>query len=154
VGANDVLVDFGCGDGRVLLEAAERYPFRRVVGVEAVPELAEAARRLLERNEHLLGRCAWEIVEADVVDWEIPDDVTVAYLFDPFTGPVLDAVVAGLEESVERAPRRVRIVYVTPSELERVLRSGRVRRLRAGATSRLSTFGRYRYFVGELTPDG
>jgi SAM-dependent methyltransferase len=152
VGADEVLVDFGCGSGRVLLEAASRYRFRRVVGVELVPELAAASASLLERNEHLLGGCAWEVVQSDVLDYEVPDDLTVAYMFDPFTGPVFDAVMTRLEASVSRSRRPVRIVYVTPAELERVLRSGRVRRLRAGTTSRLCSFGRYAYFVGELRP--
>src|SRR5690242_18438132 len=47
----DVFADFGCGPGRVLLEAAESYPLRRVIGVEIEPELAEAARTLLRQNE-------------------------------------------------------------------------------------------------------
>jgi SAM-dependent methyltransferase len=152
VSRDDVFVDFGCGDGRVLLEAAEQYRFRRVVGVELVPDLAAAARRLLDENRHLLRTPEWEVVCADVRDFEPPDDLTVAYFFDPFTGPLFDAVMGRLEASVERAPRSVRIVYVTPTELGRVLRSGQVRRLRAGAAGRLRTGGRYSYFVGELLP--
>ncbi|TML77906.1 MAG: methyltransferase domain-containing protein [Actinobacteria bacterium] len=152
VSGDDVFVDFGCGDGRVLLEAAHLYRFGRVVGVEVVPDLAAAARSRLDLNRHLLASPRWEVVRADVLDYEPPDDLTVAYFFDPFTGPVFDAVMRRLEASVERVPRRVRIVYVTPAELHRVLRSGRVRRVRAGVAGRLRTGGRYSYFVGELLP--
>src|SRR5438552_5880759 len=85
VSPDDVFVDFGCGDGRVLLEAAHLYRFRRVVGVEIVPDLAEAARRRLEHNRHLLNSQRWEVVCGDVLDYEPPDDLTVAYFYDPFT---------------------------------------------------------------------
>ena len=136
----------------MLLEAAHLYRFRRVVGVEVVPDLAAAARSRLEHNRHLLRSPRWEVVCQDVLDYEPPDDLTVAYFFDPFTGPVFDVVMRRLEASVERVPRRVRIVYVTPAELHRVLRSGRVRRVRAGVAGRLRTGGRYSYFVGELLP--
>ena len=105
VDAADVFVDFGCGKGRVLLEAAEHYPFRRVIGVESEPHLAEAARALLRRNERRLQSRAWEVVTVDAVAYEVPDEVTVAYLFDPFTGPVFDAVIAALERSVDQNPR-------------------------------------------------
>jgi SAM-dependent methyltransferase len=152
VSPDDVFVDFGCGDGRVLLEAAEQYRFRRVVGVELVPDLAAAARRLLDQNRHLLTTPQREVVCADVRDYEPPDDLTVAYFFDPFTGPLFEVAMSRLEASVERVPRRVRIVYLTPTELDRVLRSGQVRRLRAGVAGRFRTGGRYSYFVGELLP--
>src|SRR5579864_6881023 len=36
--ANDVLVDYGSGKGRVLVLAAH-YPFRRVIGVEVAPAM-------------------------------------------------------------------------------------------------------------------
>jgi SAM-dependent methyltransferase len=152
VGQTDVFVDFGCGTGRVMLEAAARYPLRRLAGVEIAPELAAAARALLSHNERYLRGRPWEVVTADVLDYEIPDDLTVAYLFDPFTGSVFDGVISRLEASVDRRPRRVRIVYVVPNELERLTRTGRVRTVRHGTAGWLRSGGRYEYFVGDLMP--
>jgi len=146
-GAHDVFLDLGCGAGRVLLEAAERHPFRRVIGVELEPSLAAAARELLERN---VPERRWEVVTADASEYEVPDDVTVAYLFDPFTGPVFDAVIARLEASVGRRPRRVRILYVVPVELDRL--RGRVTPVRRGSAGWLRTGGRYEYLVADLMP--
>ena len=40
VDQHDVFVDFGCGKGRVVYQAAH-YPLRRVIGVEIAPELSE-----------------------------------------------------------------------------------------------------------------
>jgi SAM-dependent methyltransferase len=154
VGPSDVFIDFGCGKGRVLLEAAEHYPFRKVIGVESEPHLAEAARALLSENSAWFAHRQWDVVTADVVDYEIPDDLTVAYLFDPFTGPVFDAVIAGLERSVDRNPRRVRIVYLVPKEMERLTRSKRIRPVRRGRAGWLRSGARMEYFVCDLLPNG
>ena len=51
VSDRDVFVEFGCGKGRVVHQAARR-PFRRVVGVEISPVLAEAARSGLAARSH------------------------------------------------------------------------------------------------------
>jgi SAM-dependent methyltransferase len=147
VTSDDVFVDFGCGMGRVVLEAAEHYAFARVVGVELVPRFAEAAETLMRRNEHRLRATRWEIVNADVADYTVPDDVTVAYFHDPFTGPLFDSVVAQLRRSVERQPRRVRIVYLTPTELASTSGLAVVKR---GATGFIQAGARYEYVVAEL----
>jgi hypothetical protein len=138
VGRDDVLIDFGCGMGRVVYQAAAQYDLRRVIGVELSADLAAHARDNLERNRARL-RCAdVSIVVADVLDYAIPDDVTIAYFYNPFTGPVFQAVVDGLVASARRAPRRLRVVYANPIE-ERMLlaagfvRTGRLRGWRPGA---------------------
>ncbi len=42
---DDVFVDLGCGDGRVAVEAARRYPIRASVCVEARSDLVERAAK-------------------------------------------------------------------------------------------------------------
>jgi SAM-dependent methyltransferase len=148
----DVFLDLGCGAGRVLLQAGDRYRFQRVLGVELDPELADRATALLERNAHRLRGRAWEVQAVDVVDFVVPDDVTVAYLFDPFTGPVFDAALGALLASVDRRPRLLRIVYLVPVELDRILRTTRVVPVRRGTIGWWRSGGRYDYFVGDLTP--
>jgi len=148
VGESDVFADFGCGKGRILLEATERYPFKRVIGIEVDPRLADAARELMVDNEARLNGRAWEVVITDVRNYAIPDDLTVAYFFDPFTGPVFEAVISSLEASVRRCPRRVRIVYLVPSEITSL--HARVTPVRRGTAGWLRTGGRYEYFVGDL----
>src|SRR5205085_2413877 len=75
----DVFLEVGCGMGLVLLDAA-RLPFRRVVGVDVVPQFTDAAKQLLDRNRSLLRCREFEVTTADVLDYEIPDDATVVYL--------------------------------------------------------------------------
>ena len=126
VSDQDTFVDFGCGKGRVLHQAARR-PFRRVVGVEISPVLAAAARAGLaaRRRQH---RCRdVEVVVADAAEFPVPDDMTIAYLFDPFAHGTLDAVLEGIVESIDRRPRRVRLIYVNPRWAAQVLATGRFR---------------------------
>lgn len=131
VGQSDVFVDFGSGMGRILLEAAE-YPFGRVIGVELSERLNEIAMRNVERRlEHL--RCKQvEVVTGDVVDYRVPDDVTVAFFANPFKGDILSTVVENLIASFDRRPRDLRIIYNYVREEFRLVDTGRVRKVRLG----------------------
>jgi SAM-dependent methyltransferase len=60
VGRDDVFVDLGCGEGRMLLEAARRYRFKRVVGVELSGQLAAVASR------NVAGHGRTEVVRSNV----------------------------------------------------------------------------------------
>jgi predicted RNA methylase len=115
VSDRDTFVDFGCGKGRVVHQAARR-PFRRVIGVEISPELAESARTALaaRAGQH---RCRnVEIVVADVAQFRVPDDLTIGYLFRPFGEKTLETVLRGIVESLDRHPRRVRLIYMWPTD--------------------------------------
>jgi hypothetical protein len=108
------------------------YRFARVVGVELSPDLAAVARDNVERNRSRLRTFRVEIVVSDVLEYPIPDDVTIAFFHNPFTGPVFRHVISGLLASVNRSPRRVRIVYLVPAEEGMMLQTGRIRRVASG----------------------
>ena len=134
--ADDVLVDFGCGKGRIVVEAALLYRLKRVVGVELSPELVQIARGNLARNRLLLRTRDVEIVESDVLAYPIPDDVTVAYFFHPFQGPIFSHVIDELIATVDRSPRRLRIIYCNPVLEATILETGRIRRVGSGHSLR------------------
>lgn len=69
----ELLVDLGCGDGQVLVAAAERGA--QVLGVESDPELAELARAALAERG-LDG----EVLEGDLFDLDLAADVVFTYL--------------------------------------------------------------------------
>ena len=128
VSDRDTFVDFGCGKGRVVHQAAKR-PFRRVIGVEISPALAEIARTNLATRRHQ-HRCPnVEIVVADAKEFPVPDDLTIAYFWHPFTGETLEAVLRGIVDSIDRHPRRVRLIYLGPHGAG-VLATGRFRLLK------------------------
>ena len=111
----DVFLDYGCGLGRVLLEAALQ-PYERVVGVEVAPQFVAAARQLLELNRPRLICQHVEVIEADAMDYFPPDDVTVAYFANPFGGAILKTAIERLVESARQRPRRVRVIQLAPPE--------------------------------------
>lgn len=116
----DVFVDFGSGKGRAVLVAAQQ-PFRRVIGVELSPQLAEISRRnlALARPHLLCDDVRIETLGAD--RFEIPADATLLYFYNPFGGAVMAAVVENLRRSLAAAPRRVTIVFATPPHFEQAV---------------------------------
>jgi hypothetical protein len=85
IGPDDVFIDIGSGMGRMVL-VASRFPFKRVIGVELVRELHGIAQENVQRTQRRL-RCAdVELVNSGILDYEIPDDVTFVYMFNPFRG--------------------------------------------------------------------
>jgi SAM-dependent methyltransferase len=130
----DTFIDFGCGKGRIIHQAAKR-PFRKVIGVEIVPALAEAARAAVDSRRHQYRCKDVEIVVADARDYRVPDDVTIVYFFHPFEGDVLEVVLQDIVASIDRNPRRVALIYQRPVRAEQVLATGRfrlVKELRGG----------------------
>jgi 16S rRNA G966 N2-methylase RsmD len=110
VGRDDVLVDVGSGMGRVLLVAARR-PFRRVIGIEHDAELTAIARRNIEHRRGRLACRDVELLTIDALEWEVPDDLTVVYLFCPFPDEILARVLDNVVASLDRRPRAVRLIY-------------------------------------------
>lgn len=126
IAADDVFVDFGSGKGRVVIQAA-RYPFKRVMGVELSEQLTAIARSNVAATERRRRCGAVELVVADVVAFKVPDDMTVGYAYNPFVGDVFQTLIDKLIESVDRAPRSVRLIYRTPMEHDRIMATGRFR---------------------------
>jgi SAM-dependent methyltransferase len=109
---DDVLVDFGCGTGRVVHQAAKR-PLKRVIGVEIIPAVAARAERLVADQHRKYRSRSVEIVRGDVASFLVPDDLTIAYFghVQYFTEDEMKAVLRNIIASMERCPRRVRLVF-------------------------------------------
>jgi SAM-dependent methyltransferase len=113
VSTSDTFLDIGCGKGRVVVQAARR-PFHRVLGVELSTELAAQAQQLAdaERDRRRCGSV--EIVAADITTWQVPDDVTVIYVYNALSGAGLQEMLDRIAESAARAPRQLLMLYVNP----------------------------------------
>jgi len=105
-------IDIGAGKGRVLLMAS-RYPFRRIVGVEFVPEFCEIARK----NCETCG-CPAEIHCMDATQYVFPDGPLVVYMFNPFGIEPMRQLAQRLEQSLASRPRPVYLVYWNPIHLQ------------------------------------
>jgi len=124
-GPSDVFVDLGSGKGKVLLIAG-RLPYQRVVGVEIDEGLSECARQNIEQARSRLQAKDVESITASVLDWPIPDETSVVFMFNPFIGQTLHTAVEKVIESYDRRPRTLHIVYLYPWEHDWLLSTGRV----------------------------
>jgi hypothetical protein len=139
----DVFVDFGSGKGRAVYQAATRYPFKRVVGVEVAESLNEVARENIARNRHRLRCDDVEIATCDATRYRVPDDMTIAYFYNPFTGEPFKHVVDNIVASLDRNPRFLRIVYVNPKLEDYILGTGRFELTRRSKGLRRSIAARW-----------
>ncbi len=112
----DVFLDYGSGKGRAVLAAA-RHPFKRVLGLDIVEALNEIARSNILAAKRQL-KAPVEVLTADATTFDVPDDVTVLYLYNPFLGDVLAAVQRRIENSLSRRPRSLRVYYACPVEID------------------------------------
>ena len=110
--ADDVIVDVGCGKGRVINWLLAHHPGNRVYGIELDPEIAAATERRLRRYPAVRIICG----DASTL---LPPEATVFYLFNPFDEPVMrrfaQAVLA--LDDAPGVPER-RIVYYRSNYLE------------------------------------
>ena len=101
-------LDYGAGKGRSLVLAARYYKFRRVVGVEMSAELCGQATHNLKR----VAAGQAEIICCDAATYEPPSDTTVFFLYNPFLGETMKAVVQNVRKSLAESPRGAAIVVV------------------------------------------
>jgi SAM-dependent methyltransferase len=116
----DSALDLGSGKGGAMATLA-RYPFQRVDGVELSPALVDVARRNLAK----LGLSQCRVFLGDAMTFADLDDYTVVFMFHPFGEVVFEQVLANLNGSLRRRPRRLRIVYSNPVFEGLILASGR-----------------------------
>lgn len=113
-------IDLGSGKGRALLMAAP-FGFKRIIGVEFMPELHRAAEKNIAGYSS--DRQRYRNIEAvcvDARDFQFPPGPMVVYLFNPFSESTFVQVLGNLRRSVEESPRPLYIAYRF-TEFERLL---------------------------------
>lgn len=114
---DDVLVDVGCGRGRVLnwwLDHGVRAP---IVGIEIDAEIAHQTRRRLASASNVT------ILTGDAADL-LPPNGTLVFLYNPFDQHTMRRFEARLSTR-GRASDRLRIVYYNAQHADVFLWSGR-----------------------------
>ena len=112
--SNYTFVDIGAGKGRALLVASE-YRFRKVVGVELNPQLADISRRnadvfvrAREADPTASAATSIEVVEQDALDFQLPDGPSLLFLFHPFEEPMFSRFIDHIDSQLaerRRGPR-------------------------------------------------
>jgi SAM-dependent methyltransferase len=124
-----VFVDLGSGKGRVLLMAAQ-YGFKRIIGVEFMPEwhrIAETNIRKFTAQYGITARI--ESLCMDAREFSFPAGPLVVYFFNPFPEPVLAAVMEKLRQSWVANPRPMFVAYRYPEFDSLIQKSGWLRKI-------------------------
>lgn len=124
-GAADVFADLGSGKGAALVTAG-RSPLKRIIGVELGDDLNRVARGNIERARPRLRCRDFELVTSDVLEWPVPDDLSIVFMYCPFTGQLFSRAMDRIIASYDRNPRQLHILYAFPWEHNRLLATGRV----------------------------
>ena len=104
-------IDFGCGKGRVLL-VASGFAFRKIIGLEFAPSLAETARRNLERYRGARQKCtSIEVKTIDATEYVLVPEPQVLYFYSPFSKGVLDQIAQNIEDSLRHWPRDLLVLF-------------------------------------------
>jgi SAM-dependent methyltransferase len=109
--STDVLVDVGCGKGRVINWWLSRGYTNEIIGIEIDEEIAERTRRRLRRYRQV------SIVCGDAIE-TLPVEGTLFYLFNPFREPIVEMFRDRLAELQLNDPgRQRRVLYYFPAHL-------------------------------------
>ena len=143
-----VFLDIGSGKGRTLLMASD-YPFRRIVGVELLPELHRVAQENIAKYKSDSQQCfTIESICGDAREFTFPPEPTVLYLFNPLPEPGLVQMLVNLEQSLREHTRPVFVLYHN-AVLEHVLTASTWLR-KVGGTHQYSIFNGSRKSNNEL----
>ncbi len=108
----DVVLDYGCGKGRVDFFLAYQTK-AHVIGIEYDERIYRAA---LVNKEGAVSAGNVDFVMMDAGKYEVPCRVNRVYFFNPFSVEVLQKTVARLKESYYINPRELRLFFYYPSE--------------------------------------
>lgn len=111
--SKDVLVDFGSGKGRVLLVAAQ-YPFKKIIGVDISERLNERAKKNIQKLKRRFRCKNFDWITEEASSYEVPSDVSHAYLFHPFYHDCFLKVVENIKKSIQAVPRPFTLIYFNP----------------------------------------
>lgn len=108
---NCTFIDYGSGKGQALMAAA-KFPFREVIGIEFARQLHDQAEENLRKfRHHNKNIPAIRSIEADATEFELPNNICLVYLFNPFAESVLRQVLQRVNERLERSKEPVYIMY-------------------------------------------
>jgi len=106
VGKDDVLVDVGCGKGRVINFWLSRNIRNPIIGLEIDPGIAARTARQFARWPNV------RIIPGDAVEL-LPPEGTLLYFYNPFN----ERKVIEFERKVRAAGNDVQVVYYNPKSL-------------------------------------
>ena len=109
---NDVVLDYGCGKGRVDYFLSHQTK-ANTIGIEYDERIYRGA---IENQKTFLSRAKTELLLARAELYEVPRSVNRCYFFNPFSVEILRKVMARILESYYENPRDVLLFFYYPSD--------------------------------------
>lgn len=110
VRAGDVVLDYGCGKGRVGFFLAHQTG-AAALGIEYDAHIYESA---LENQKTARSKAEFVLTRAE--EYLVPEQVNHCYFFNPFSAEVLHKVMARILDSYYEAPREIFLFFYYPSD--------------------------------------
>ena len=111
-GKEDVILDYGCGKGRVGFFLAYRT-MAKTIGIEYDDRIYAGA---LENLKASLSRVKPEFVPARAEEYPVPPEISRCYFFNPFSAEILRKVMARILESYYAHHREIFLFFYYPSD--------------------------------------
>ena len=108
----DVMIDYGCGKGRVDFFLAYQTK-ANTIGIEYDERIYESA---LVNQKNAVSGNKTEFVLARAEEYEVMPEVNKCYFFNPFSVEILRKVMARIIESYYVNPRKILLFFYYPSE--------------------------------------
>ncbi len=106
----DVVVDYGCGKGRVSF-FLEHQLKAKAIGIEYDERIYADAMENLKTS-----KAKPDFVLAKAEEFEVPSEVNKCYFFNPFSDEILRSVMARILDSYYADPREILLFFYYPSD--------------------------------------
>ncbi|MBX2887189.1 MAG: methyltransferase domain-containing protein [Ferruginibacter sp.] len=118
------LIDLGCGKGRSLCVAAH-YKIPKLTGVDISENLLRNAKRNLTHTCKLIQPPpVFHLILNDAFYYPIANSCDAIILYNPFDEVILSGVLNNIIESLNKHPRTLYIIYVSPVHYQLIESSG------------------------------
>ena len=112
IGADDTVLDYGCGKGRVDFFLAHQAK-AATIGIEYDEHIYRIA---LENQQSALSGAKSEFVLTNAETYDLPPAVNRCYFFNPFSAEILQKVLARILESYYEDPREIFLFFYYPAD--------------------------------------
>lgn len=112
ISKKDVIVDFGCGKGRVDFYLAYMNK-AKMIGIEYDKRIYDTA---VSNLESAISASKVKIINISAEEYTVPSEVTGAYFFNPFSVHILEDVLHALRKSKKKDYREIKLFFYYPSD--------------------------------------
>jgi 16S rRNA G966 N2-methylase RsmD len=106
-------LDIGCGKGRAMAVAAH-HGFKKITGIDISKKFVEETRQNLAVVQQQFPGATFDVLMQDAFYYQIPVDISVIFIFNPFDEVIMSGVVENILISQEKNPRTIWVIYINP----------------------------------------